>query len=281
MSRPRLVVTATAEAVHPATEQFPFVVLTARGNAGRNAGRPVEVRVNRQLAGEVRAAMDGLAILGAPTRPAGAPLPIALRVMGAQCDLDPDLALLELDERLARQLLTEMDQVAALSAADDRVTSLDRADYGLTYLAGGPLDEAEFLDQAWVLLDTDRASELRAGTDDGPRLDGETRVTTAISVHWRCSPKHGDGEFWTSELRRADLERLLQMLLVPEYAHLARWVDPTVAQPDLRTREGRALWELFDAVMRDADEEGISPTSGADDAAVLYAVLGQFGLRVP
>lgn len=284
MPRPRIVVTATAEAVHPATEQFPFVVLTARGTAGRDgdAGRPVEVRINPQLAGEVRAAMDGLAILAAPTRPPAVPLAIALRVTGGQCDLDPDSALLELDERLARQLLTEIEQVATLSATDDRLTSLDRADWCLTYLAGSPLADVDSLDDdAWVLLDAEHAGELRAAHDDALRLDGETRVTTAAGVAWRCYPKHGDGEFTTSQLSRADLERLLQMLLAPEYAHLARWVDPTVPQPDLRTREGQALWALFDAVMRDADEDGISPTSGADDAAALYAVLGQFGLRVP
>jgi hypothetical protein len=284
MTRPRRVVTATAELVHPATEQFPFVVLTARGNAGRNAGRPVEVRVNTHLAWEVRAAMDGLAILGVPVRPPAAPLTVALRVTGSQCDLDPNAALLELNEGLARQLLTEMEQVAVLNTDDDgpdRVVSVDCTDWQLTYLADSDAADGELLDDDWALLGADRAAQLRAAQDDELRLSGETRVTTAASVHWRCYPKHGDGEFHTSELSRDDLQRLLQMLLVPEYAHLAGWVDPTVSQPDLRTREGQALWELFDAVMADANQEGISPTSGADDAAALYEVLGRFGLRVP
>jgi hypothetical protein len=113
MTRPRTVVTAIAEEVHPATERSPFVVLKARGNAGRNVGRLVEIRVNTDLAWDMRAAMDGLAVLGAPARPPAAPLTLALRVMGSQCDLDPNAALLELDERLAGQLLTEMDQAAA------------------------------------------------------------------------------------------------------------------------------------------------------------------------
>jgi hypothetical protein len=280
MTRPRTVVTATAEAVHPATEQFPFAVLTARGNAGRHAGRPVEVRINPQLAWEVRAAMDGLAVLGAPAQPPAAPLTVVLRVQGRQCDLDPNAALLELDQRQARQLLTEMDQAAALAADDDRVISVDRADWQLTYLADST-DPDDVLDDAWALLDADRATQVRAGQDDELSLVGETRVTTPTGVSWRCYPKHSDGEFCTSELGRGDLERLLQMLLVAEYAHLARWVDPTVPQPDLRTREGQALWELFDAVMGEANEDGVSPTSGADDAAALYTVLGSFGLRVP
>jgi hypothetical protein len=277
MTRPRVVVTATAELVHPATVQFPFVVLTARGNAGRL----VEVRVNTNLAWDVRAAMDGLAVLGAPTRPVAAPLTVALRVMGRQCDLDPDAAFLELDERLARHLLREMDQVAGLGADDDRVVSVDRTDWQLTYLADSEVADDEILDDDWALLDAARAAEIRAAQDEELYLSGETRVTTATGVCWRCYPKHGDGEFVTSELGRADLERLLQMLLVPEYAHLARWVDASVPPPDLRTREGQALWELFDAVMGEANEDGISPTSGADDAAALYTVLGRFGLRVP
>jgi hypothetical protein len=280
MTRPR-VITATAELVHPATEQCPFVVVAARGNADRNAGRPIEVRINTHLAWDVRAAMDGLAVLGAPARPPAAPLTVALRVAGSQCDLDPSAALLELDEQQARHLLREMDQVAALGADDDRLISVDRTDRRVTYLAGSGLDDDDVLDDDWALLDAARAGEILAGQGDELRLDGETRVTTATSVHWRCYPKHGDGEFSTSELSRADLQRLLQMLLVPQYAHLARWVDPTVPQPDLRTREGQALWALFDAVMRDADDNGISPTSGADDAAALYEVLGAFGLRVP
>jgi hypothetical protein len=272
------VLTATAELVQPATNQVPFAVLLARGATGR----PVEVRIGPQLAWELRAAMDALAVLGAPARPAAAPLTVALRVMGSQCHLDPNAALLELDEPLVRQLLTEIDQVAALGQDDDRVISIDRTDRRLTWLAGSDLADDEVLDDAWMLLDTDRAATARAAAgDDEPRLDCETRVTTDASVSWHCYPKHGDGAFFTSELGRADLERLLQMLLAPEYAHLARWVDPNLPQPDLRTREGRALWELFDAVMGQANEDGVSPTSGADDAAALYTVLGRFGLQVP
>jgi hypothetical protein len=277
MTRVPTVLTATAEQVQPATEQVPFVVLTAYGHAGR----PVEVRIPPQLAVEVRAAMDTLAVLDAPARPPATPLTVALRVTGGQCGLDPDAALLDLDAQLAHQLLTEMEQVARLGVDDDQVLSIDRIDRRLTYLTTGSLDNPEPLEDSWVLLDAAQAAEARAAQEDGLRLVGETRVTTAASVAWRCYPKHGDGEFTTDELSRTDLERLLQMLLVPEYAHLARWVDAAVPQPTLGRPEGRALWELFDAVMGQANDEGISPTSGADDAAALYTVLGRFGLRVP
>jgi hypothetical protein len=168
-----------------------------------------------------------------------------------------------------------------LGAADDEITSIDRVDYCLIYLANSDVVDHEVLDQDWALLDADRVEQAVGGSDDVPALEGQTRVTTEAAVHWRCYPKHGDGEFYTGELGRADLERLRQMLLVPEYAHLARWVDPTVPQPDLRTREGQALWKLFGTVMEDANKEGSGSSSGADDAAALYAVLSRFGLRVP
>jgi hypothetical protein len=277
MTRVPPALTATAEQVQPATEQVPFVVLTAHGHA---AG-PVELRIPPQLAVEVRAALDTLTVLDAPARPTTAPLTVALPVTGGQCDLDPDAALLDLDAQLAHQLLAEMKQVAHLGAADDRVLSVDRTDWRLTYLTASSLDDREPLDDSWALLDAAQAAEARAAQDDGLRLVGETRVTTAASVFWRCYPKHGAGEFSTGELSRPDLERLLQMLLVPAYAHLARWVDPAIPRPTLSTPEGRALWELFDAVMGQANDEGISPTSGVDDAAALYTVLGRFGLRVP
>ncbi len=142
-------------------------------------------------------------------------LTIALRVSGAVDSSDPAAALLELTGPLGRKLLARMDQVGQLHTADPEVLSVDRAGYQLTWLVDVEprLDEHELLDDAWALLEDDRAAGIRAAIDQDPelqaRIDAPVLVCEPDRVCWRCYPKHGDETFTTPDLRRDTLVELM------------------------------------------------------------------------
>lgn len=60
-------------------------------------------------------------------------------------------------------------------------------------------------------------------------------------------------------------------------------IDKRKTQPSLKTPEGRALWTLYVYISTDDDGRPAGPDdtpSAADTCAVLYDILGRFGLGV-